>query len=324
MTDHPEPLLSSEWSRRDFVKLLGASMALAGLSGCVRAPADEILPYVGTPPDAPPGSARHFATAMTLDGYATGLLVESRDGRPVKIEGNPDHPASRGAAGIFEQASLLSLYDPDRARQVRHGGRGSTWDALREAFSPAALHRRAGARGAGLRLLLEPTSSPMLAALLDRFRTEYPEARVYFHASLASNDELAAARASFGRPLLPQLDLRQAEVIVSLGADLLASGPFHLRYSRDYADRRRSGEQTSWYVAETAPSPTGTLARQRIAASPLKMPAIAAAILRAIAPASTPPAAAGAPPISPVLDSWIAATALDLGAHRGRSLVVAD
>jgi len=144
--------------RRDFVRLLGASLALAGLGGCVRRPHDPILPYVGHPARSAPTATRHYATSMTLDGYATGLLVESHTGRPTKIEGNPDHPASLGAAGVFEQASLLGLYDPHRARTVRASGRRSSWEALLAALAEPAMRRAAGARGAGLHLLLEPTT----------------------------------------------------------------------------------------------------------------------------------------------------------------------
>src|SRR5919198_3193181 len=129
-----------EVSRRNFVKLLGASIALAGLDGCTRVPGERILPYVDQPA-VTPGVPQHYATAMTIDGFATGLLVESHDGRPTKIEGNPEHPASLGAAGVFEQASVLQLYDPHRAKYVRHGRDQSSWEAFVAAFTPDALRR---------------------------------------------------------------------------------------------------------------------------------------------------------------------------------------
>ena len=125
MHDHDDEL-----TRRDFLKLLGASIALAGLDGCTRIPGEKILPYVTQPPEVTPGVPLHYATSMVLDGYATGLVVESHEGRPTKVEGNPDHPASLGAAGILEQASVLQLYDPDRARGVRYGNAMSTWQAF--------------------------------------------------------------------------------------------------------------------------------------------------------------------------------------------------
>jgi molybdopterin-containing oxidoreductase family iron-sulfur binding subunit len=119
--------LADGMTRRSFVRLLGASIALAGVGGCFERPRERILPYVSDSPESTPGVARHYATAMTLGGYATGLLVESHVGRPTKIEGNPDHPASLGAAGVYEQASILQLYDPERARTVRLGRAKASW-----------------------------------------------------------------------------------------------------------------------------------------------------------------------------------------------------
>src|SRR5581483_2050488 len=155
---HPELAQISglhELSRREFLRLAGASVALAGLDGCTRLPAEHILPYVDNRPELTPGVAQHYATSMVLDGYATGLIVESHEGRPTKIEGNPDHPASLGAAGVFEQASLLQLYDPDRASYIRTGNTRSNWQAFAAAVSPMSLRSRVGARGAGLAVLLE-------------------------------------------------------------------------------------------------------------------------------------------------------------------------
>jgi molybdopterin-containing oxidoreductase family iron-sulfur binding subunit len=246
----------SELSRRGFVKLLGASMALAGLDGCTRMPAEKILPYVHQPPEAMPSTALHYATTMVLDGYGTGLLVESHEGRPTKIEGNPDHPASLGAAGVWEQASVLQLYDPDRGRAVRDAsGRASTWAAFAAAFSPSALRQRVGARGAGLRLLLEPTSSPLTADLLARVRTVYPDAGVHFYAPFAAHNAARAVDAG-GKAVVPQYDLTKAAVILALDADILGSMPFHLRYARQFADGRRLAQTTDamnrLYVAESS------------------------------------------------------------------------
>ena len=126
-------------SRRSFLKFLGASLALAGLDGCTRIPAEKILPYVNQPPELIPGIPVHYATAMVLDGFATGLVVEAHEGRPTKIEGNPDHPASLGAAGVLEQASLLQLYDPHRATRVRSGRSTSNWAAFAAAFDTARV-----------------------------------------------------------------------------------------------------------------------------------------------------------------------------------------
>ncbi|HXT04297.1 MAG TPA: oxidoreductase, partial [Casimicrobiaceae bacterium] len=149
----------STLDRREFLRLAGASVALAGLDGCARMPAEHILPYVDNRPELTPGVAQHYATAISLDGYATGLIVESHAGRPTKIEGNRAHPGSLGATGALEQASVLQLYDPDRAKSSRIGSARATLAAVAATLSPGALAARTGARGAGLRFLIEPTSS---------------------------------------------------------------------------------------------------------------------------------------------------------------------
>src|SRR5437868_2396350 len=156
--DYLRALESGELSRRDFVKLLSASLALAGLDGCTKLPTEKILPYIDQP-ELTPGVAQHYATVMCIDGFATGVLVESHEGRPTKVEGNPDHPASLGAAGIFEQASILQLYEPQRAKRIRHRASTSTWRDFAVELGPERLRQSVGAGGEGLRILMEPTSS---------------------------------------------------------------------------------------------------------------------------------------------------------------------
>jgi len=314
--------------RRDFMAWLGASMALAGVSGCVREPDRTILPYIKTPPDVVPGHATHYATAMELDGYGTGLIVESHDGRPTKIEGNPDHPASLGAAGIHQQAAVLQLYDPNRARTLRVGRKRATWQSVVASLSPARLSRRVGQRGAGLRILLEPTASPLVARMLARVHERYPDARVYFYSPLASSARDQASRAAFGQLVVPQYHLSAAAVVVALDADFLASGPFHLRQAHDLAQRRRSEAHNRLYVAESCPSPTGTLASRRLAATPTELAQISAALMSAIA--SDPRfeshlalGGASAPTLSPAARVWVAAVASDVIAQAGRCVVIA-
>jgi Fe-S-cluster-containing dehydrogenase component/anaerobic selenocysteine-containing dehydrogenase len=296
MHDHDDDL-----TRRAFLKLLGASIALAGLDGCTRIPGEKILPYVTQPPELTPGSPLHYATSMVLDGYATGLVVESHEGRPTKVEGNPDHPASLGAAGILEQASVLQLYDPDRARAVRYGNATSTWQAFAAAVTPAALRQRVGARGAGLALLLEPTSSPLIASTLLRLQALYPDVRVYYYAPLAADAQA-----------IPQYDIAGADVILSVGSDFLASGPFTLRYAREFADRRRAplSGMNRLYVAEPGFTVTGAAADHRLRCRPTEIEPLLESLRGALdghAPGS----------------AWIAAAAADLHAHAGKSLVIA-
>ena len=296
-------------TRRRFVKLLGASAALAGLDGCTRMPASNILPYVDQP-ELTPGVPQYYATSMVLDGFATGLLVESHEGRPTKVEGNPDHPASLGAAGVYEQASVLQLYDPHRAWQVRHEKSAASWSELAAALAPASLRSRVGARGERLALLLEPTSSPLERELIDRVRGLYPAAHVHFYAPLGL---LADA-------FVPQYDLREADVIVAIDADFLASGPFHLRRARQFAERRRPESargMSRCYAIEASVTPTGMAADHRFAMRPGELVPVLERLSGALggATSGTSQSASG--------DAWIASIARDLRAHAGRSVVIA-
>ncbi len=330
-------------SRRAFVKLLGASAALAGLAACTRAPAEKILPYGRETPELTPGIPLHYATSMVIGGYATGLLVESHEGRPTKVEGNPEHPASLGAAGVLQQASVLQLYDPYRARNAREGSTPRRWSDV--AASLASLPSvRPGGAGAGLRFLLRPTSSPLTASLIDRVKERYPEAHFHYHAPLDHGGSAAASRALFGDALLPQYDFTRARVVLSLDSDFMDTGPFSLRYARDFAGRRRAGmtpttdstpgvSMNRLYVVEGMWSPTGTLADHRLRVRPGDVASVAAAVLREVlalraAAAGTLPAgtsealtrlADGARAPTP----WIRALARDLVASAGSGLVIA-
>jgi MoCo/4Fe-4S cofactor protein with predicted Tat translocation signal len=157
-------------TRRQFFTLMGASFALAGLAGCSPRPASprKIYPYVTQPDRITLGVPLYFATTMPFGGVATGLLVKSQEGRPIKIEGNPTHPGSLGATDLYSQASILGLYDPDRSREVTHFGQSRTWEAaLTEVRKQLSLQRKEGKGGAGLRILTETTSSPTLINLMD-------------------------------------------------------------------------------------------------------------------------------------------------------------
>jgi Fe-S-cluster-containing dehydrogenase component len=300
-------------------------MALAGIGACARPPAERIISYTRTPPERTPGVPLFYATSMTLDGYATGVLVESHEGRPTKIEGNPDHPASLGGTGVFEQASILDLYDPLRADRISADGAPSGWerlmDALGEVESP----------GAGLRLLLDPVSSPTSAALLDAIRARYPEARITFHAPVSMEAAVVGARNLFGRPCQPVYDFTRAERIVALDADFVDGMPFSLRYARDFASRRRieSGQSVvnRLYVAEPRLTPTGTLADERVACQGRSIAVLAAVLLReTLGDTFTVPEEARsllhATQCEPDLRPWVLAAASDLREFAGRSLVV--
>ena len=309
-------------SRRRFLQLMSASLALAGLAGCTRQPEEKIVPYVRAPEEIVPGKPLFFATAMLLGGIATGVLVESHMGRPTKIEGNPQHPASLGATDALTQAAVLSLYDPDRSQAVSHAGRISTWSAFLTAIS-TALETQRVKRGAGLRILTDATSSPTLAQQFDTLFTKFPLAVWHQYEPLTADAVPEGTRLAFGEALNPLYHVEHAEVIVALEADFLASGPGCVRYARAFAGKRQvsgaSAGMNRLYVVESTPSLTGTMADHRL---PLRASAIAdlahtlAAAVAAVPPPASPPAPAWPP-------QWVEAMRHDLQQHRGASLVIA-
>src|SRR5262249_6128310 len=229
--------LDGEIDRRQFLKLMSASLALAGLSACTRQPAEEVVPYVRVPEEVVPGEALFFATAIDLAGFAVGVLVESHVGRPTKIEGNPLHPASLGGTDALTQASILTLYDPDRSQVVRHVDEIVPWAQFEQAIA-TALEAQGNQRGAGLRILAGRVTSPLLATQLRALLAKLPAARWHQWEPGASIGAFEGARVAFGAPLDVVYRLEAADVVLSLDADFLASGPGMARYTREFAARR--------------------------------------------------------------------------------------
>lgn len=231
------PENATEWldpvGRRSFLKLMSASLALAGVgSACTVQPTEFIIPYVRQPEEEVPGRPLFYATAMTLGGEAQGLLVESHAGRPTKVEGNPDHPASLGATDLFAQASLLTLYDPDRSPSILQLGEIRPWSAF-IAAARAGLSAQAAVKGAGLRILTETVNSPTLAAQIQQVLAANPGAKWIQWEPVTHDNVRAGARLALGQYLAPVYDLTKADVVLSLHADFLASeGGSNLYYSR--------------------------------------------------------------------------------------------
>lgn len=277
------PPASDATSRRSFVQLLGASAALAGLSSaCVRRPKEQLLAYTRTPEGVVPGKALHFASSTSLGGTATGLLVTSHDGRPTKIEGNPDHPASLGATGVLEQASLLSLYDPARPAVIKQKGQDRSW----RAFLVAQLERAAELKkkgGEGLAFLLEPSASPLLGHLRDRLRDQFPKAKFHSWSSLSADGAVDAAALAFGPGVEPRWDLSRAKVIALLDADLLSGQPGTLKHQRDFAAGRAGEHPSRLYAIETFLTPSGASADHRLPLKPSELPRVAAGLLGRVA-----------------------------------------
>jgi MoCo/4Fe-4S cofactor protein with predicted Tat translocation signal len=310
---------ATDLDRRGFLRLMGASLALAGLgSACTRQPTEKILPYVKSPEQIVPGEPLFYATAMPLAGTATGLLVESHTGRPTKIEGNPSHPASLGATDAFAQASILTLYDPDRSQVVRRIGEIVPWTQFEQAIATLAETAR-GNQGAGLRILSGTVSSPTLAAQMRELKQSYPRARWHQYEPV-SGGARAGARAAFGRDADVLLHLDRSDSVLALDSVFLVRGRGAVRHARDFASRRRprreASEMSRLWVVESSPTPTGTRADERLALAPRQIHDLALAVAARLG-VDVP-----SPPSMEPHRAWIDAVAADLRAHAGRSAVV--
>jgi MoCo/4Fe-4S cofactor protein with predicted Tat translocation signal len=306
-------------SRRDALKLMAASAALAGLGGCTKLPTEKIVPYVSQPESVIPGRPQFYATSMPHYGTGVGLLVESNMGRPTKVEGNPRHPASLGATDIFAQASVLGLYDPDRSKSVLRDGRISDWDTFASAMDALSPNLKAS-NGSGLYILTECTSSPVFASQMQEVRRQFPEAKWYVHQPCANFNSASGAHLYFGRDVHAAYRFEKATVVVSLDSDFLDCGATCVRYARDFANRRdveESGaEMNRLYVFESAPTNTGAMADHRF---PIRCGQIQN-VARALAAAFGMPVSAGDLPIP---EQILNAVVQDLKAHRGSSIVIA-
>lgn len=332
---HPGEVELSAPDRRRFLQLLGASLALAGQGGCrLSQPTEKIVPYVRSPEHLVPGKPLYYASGLTLGGYATGVLVESHLGRPTKIEGNPQHPASLGSTDAQTQAAILSLYDPDRSQVITCAGEVQTWKAFVNEMQ-AALKDEDGNNGAGLRVLTETVTSPTLARQLNRLLKKYPQARWHSHEPVSRERVYAGAKLAFGEALEPRHDFTKADVIVSLDADFLARGPGHVRYARDFARRRsvpaaaeddRSRDMNRLYAVESSCTITGAAADHRLAIRPGRIEAMAIHLARRLGMGSDGNATGeinqdGS--LSREEKDWLDSAAKDFAAHRAASLVIA-
>ena len=326
------PEQASQWNdpkgRRQFLKLMSASLALAGVGACTKQPPEKIIPYVRQPEDMVPGRPLFFATAIPFAGVAAPVLIESHEGHPTKVEGNPQHPASMGSTDAFTQAAILTLYDPDRSKTVLHRGNVRGWgEFLTEVKNALAGQKAKG--GAGLRFLSETITSPTIAEQVTLIQKEYPQAKWHQWEPVGRDGARAAAQQGAGRPSDAIYHFDKADLVVTLDSDFLACGPAAVRYARDFALRRRAavdgeretGETRSappamsrMYAIESTPSLTGMKADNRLALRASEIEAAARALSGS---------AAGATFSNANAEKFLAAVAKDLQAHRGTSLVIA-
>ncbi|HEV8112984.1 MAG TPA: TAT-variant-translocated molybdopterin oxidoreductase [Planctomycetota bacterium] len=296
--------------RREFLKLMGASLALAGVSAsCTRQPKETILPYAKSPESTIPGKPLYFATSMPWSRGAIGILVESHEGRPTKIEGNPDHPASLGATDAITQAAILGLYDPDRSKAIKYRGAIRTWDDFLTTLKQA-MTAQAAKQGAGLRILTDTVTSRTLLLQLRDLLGEYPAAK--WHQWDPVNRD--SARDAFQDRAACQYHFDKADLVISLGADFLGEGPESTRATRDFVRKRKAGAASSpsnrLYVVEVEPTRTGAMADHRMPLKPSQFEAFADALL-------------GYDHSLPSeLEPWIATIRKELAAHPGRAIVI--
>jgi MoCo/4Fe-4S cofactor protein with predicted Tat translocation signal len=308
---------ANEWvdavSRRGFLKVMGASFALAGLAGCTKQPDEPIFPYVKAPEDLILGKPMYFASAFPFPTGAIPVLVKSDAFRPIKVDGNPDHPMAKGKSDAMTQATLLDLYDPDRSTHVLYRGQAGAWADFQEAFANAA---RQSAGGQGIYFLSETITSPTLAAQWKQVQTKYPAAKLVQWEPVNRDSAMAASKAAFGSYMDAQYKLENADVILSLDADFLGgiAHPGFLPLAAAYAARHRYVEgqtMNRMYVVESMSTVTGFKAEHRLALKPSDVEAFASALARG-----------GSGTGNPEAQAFAAAVMKDLKAAGGRCVVI--
>jgi MoCo/4Fe-4S cofactor protein with predicted Tat translocation signal len=326
MVEREFPAQAAEWidpvSRRGFLKVMSASLALAGLSGCTKQPDEPIYPYVKEPEDLVLGRPVYFATAMPFNTGAVPLLVKTDAYRPIKVDGNPEHPVNRGSSDPLSQGSLLDLYDPDRSQRVINRGEVREFAAFLAAFR-AMLSDKKASGGTGLYILSDTVTSPSLAAQWKAAQQSFPNAKWVQWDPVNRDSAYSASKTAFGDYYDAQYRLQDADVIVSLDADFLSSitHPGFLRLAADYASRRKlldsSISMNRLYSVESAPSTTGFKAEHRLALKPSDIAPFAAALAAAVGSGGGSAQAPSGPG-----GKFLSAIAADLKANAGKCVVI--
>ncbi len=323
------PRQAAEWDgqvdRRKFLTLAGASLGLAGLTACSKQPGEKIIPYVRQPEELVPGKPLFFATSMPLDGYARGVLAESHMGRPTKLEGNPEHPASLGGTDLYAQASVLGLYDPDRSQVVTHLGKIATWSAFVDALA-ARRGTLEALGGEGLRILTGTTTSPTVIRLMAQLAEKMPQARWHQMDTTGHSNRRAGTEMALGVDAETHYDFTQADVVLALDSDFLNHGPGAVRYSKDFSSRRQVADpsvaegMSRLYSVESAMNGLSTVADHRLALRPTEVAKMALAIASRLGAVDSP-ALGGFDEGDMAI--WADEIAADLRQAGGRAVVVA-
>lgn len=317
--EYPAALELPATARRQFLKLMGASFALAGLTGCEKSSLVAALPYVDQPESETIGLPRYYATAVLLDGYAQPVIATTHAGRPTKLDGNPDHPVTRGRSDVFMQSAVLQLYDPDRAAAPSRHGEPASWTDAESAIGTMRENWRLD-QGDGVRLLLGPTTSPTLLRQIDAFQKQFPKARVHVHTATAIDNRREIMAAVYGQALDLHYELANCDVVVGLDEDFLGPGPDQVRNAVGWSQsRRRFGDRPGnrLFMAESVPSATGALADQRLIVEARRMPAVAEGLASALGVTG-----ASTLEVTKVEADWIARVAGVCKGRAGQSLFV--
>ncbi|OPH15912.1 hypothetical protein FE88_16555 [Azospirillum brasilense] len=313
-----------ETGRREVLRAMAASILLAGLTGCGK---EEAVPYVVQPELAVPGRPRFYATAVPFEGFVQPVLAETHEGRPTRLDGNADHPLARGsvnptALDAYSQAAVLEFYDPDRSQTPRHLDRPATWDAFAAAVAAQRADWQADG-GRGVRLLTGAITSPTLLRHIDALRHQFPELRWHVHEAIGSERREEGTQLAFGRPLAVHPRLDRADVVVSLGDDLLGTGPAQLRNAFGWAARRMQGRLPDnlprLMVAEATPTTTGAVAAERVPVEAARLPLLVHVLARAL----SVPGAAGEMTLTERERVWVDEAIKLLRGHGDRALVTA-
>lgn len=316
--------------RRRFMQLMSASFALAGAAGC-RWEEDKVLPMTRQPEGMIPGVPQFYNTAMELGGVGIPLRVRSYDGRPIKVDGNPEHLDAKGATRAYEQGSLLGMYDPDRstgpAKFTSGAATESTWvEFMQFGLKHFAELRASG--GAGLAVLAEPSSSKTRADLQTRFMAAYPQAQWFEYDAVNRDNVRQGSQIALGGVYRSHFDLAKASVVLTLDADPLAWGPESLVMGKDFASARNpeAGHMNRLWSVESAVSPTGIQADHRLAIRSTQIVAFVAALEAELSKALGQTASQAAPQAAflaePRVAKYLATLVKDLAAHKGKSAVI--
>ncbi len=320
--------MGNDWSRRSFLTLMGASIALAGLSGC-RRPVEKIVPYVRRPEEIVPGEPLTFATSMPVGTGAYGVLVRSNDGRPTKIEGNPDHPSTRGGSNAFIQAAILGLYDPDRSQQPVEKGAKRDWDAFTDYYRSQLHAQYIANKGTGLAVLTESYASPTMARLRASFEKTFPNARWATYEPVSDENVYDGLEIATGAAYQPVYHFEKAKTILALDSDFLGRDGNTVTNARGFAATRkvesRQDDMSRLYVAESCYTITGSMADHRYRLKSGEVGAFAVAVARALqAQGVAVEGLAGAPAFESPFDAkWIRVVAEDLRLAGAGAIVIA-